>query len=189
MISEVQFKQSAQDLRCEVAAIKAVEKVESGGAGFLPDGKPVILFEPHIFWKELRAVGVNPETICGFDDILYPKWGTKPYGKVSQQHARLERAVTIHREAALKSCSWGKFQILGTNWKMCGCTSIQDFINKIYQGEDKHLELFVNYVKSAYLDDELRLKDWKGFARGYNGPLYYKNQYDIKLKKAYESFK
>ena len=28
-------------------------------------------------------------------------------------------------------------------------------------------------------------KDWKGFARGYNGPAYWKNMYDTKLKNAY----
>lgn len=190
MISEKQFRDSAKYLGVEVAAIKAVAQVESGGSGFLPTGEPVILFEPHIFWKQLREAGIDPtKHVCGNEDILYPVWGSKPYGKSSTQHARLVRATAIHRDAALKSCSWGKFQIMGFNWKMCGCFSLQDFINKIYRDEDTHLDLFTKYVKSAYLDDELRYKDWKGFARGYNGPAYYKNAYDTKLKKAYESYR
>jgi peptidoglycan hydrolase-like protein with peptidoglycan-binding domain len=40
----------ANDLGVEVAAIKAVYVIESRGKGFLPDGRPKILFEGHIFW-------------------------------------------------------------------------------------------------------------------------------------------
>jgi len=49
MISENQFSTSAKSLNVEVASIKAVAEVESSGDGFLADGKPKILFEPHIF--------------------------------------------------------------------------------------------------------------------------------------------
>jgi len=189
MITEKQFKQSAAALQVEPAVIKAVAKVESGGSGFLPDGKPVILFEPHVFWKELRKIDIDPTRYKGeYADILYPVWGTRPYGGSSKQYARLERAAKINREAALASASWGKFQIMGFNWRMCKCSSLQQFINAMYKSEDEHLRLFTNYILSANLDDELRNKDWKGFARGYNGPLYYKNSYDKKLAAAYKSF-
>lgn len=49
----------AQELGVEVAALKAVWKVETGGiSGFLPNYKPVILFEGHIFWQQLRVRGI-----------------------------------------------------------------------------------------------------------------------------------
>ena len=35
----------------------------------------------------------------------------------------------------------------------------------------------------------LQKKDWKAFARLYNGPAYAQNGYDEKLSKAYSSFK
>jgi hypothetical protein len=165
MITDQQYKDSADMIGCDVAAIKAVDKVESGGAGII-DGQPVILFEPHVFWKQLRILDIDPI----MSDICYPVWGTRPYPKgQTAQHERLDRAAKINREAALKSCSWGRFQIMGFNWGMCKCTSLQQFINAIFKSEDEHLRLFINYIKSAYLDDELRNKDWKGFARGYNG--------------------
>ncbi len=188
MLTLEDYQRAASRIGCEVAAIKAVDRVESNGGGFLSTGQPVILFEPHVFWKELRRRGIDPNKYASdpkYADILYPKWGTKPYGGSSKQHERLQRATEIDRNAALESASWGRYQILGQNYKMCMCPTLQDFINKIYSGEPGHLELFVNYVLSAHLDDELRAHDWAGFARSYNGPLYTRNAYDIKLKKAY----
>lgn len=185
-----QYRAAAKSIGCSVAAIIAVDTVESGGKGFLPDGKPTILFEPHIFWKELRSRGIDPNKHTkGNEDILYPVWGSKPYGKSSQQHVRLERAVKVHREAALESASWGRYQICGFNHKLVGSPTVQDFINRVYKGEAEHLNMFVQYIKSVRLDDELRNLDWRGFAASFNGPLYFKNSYDTKLKKAYEKAK
>lgn len=185
MITRQQYQNAALDLGCETAAIMAVAEVESKGSGFLADGKPMILFEPHIFWKELRKRGIKPVV----SDVCYSVWGTKPYGRYSEQHDKLEKAAAINREAALCSASWGRFQIMGFNWKACGCASLQEFINAMYKSEDEHLRLFVNYIQSQQLDDELKELDWAGFARGYNGPAYTKNKYDIKLAEAYTKFK
>jgi len=188
MITEQQYKDSAKQLNCEVAALKAVAEVESGGDGFLKDGQCKILFEPHVFWKELRKLGIDPSTFKGVEDILYPVWGSKPYGKVSAQHERLDRAILISRDAALKSASWGKFQILGLNYKLSGFGTVREFVEAMNKNEDEHLKAFVSFIKNTMLDDELRAKDWKGFARGYNGALYYKNNYDKKLAASYLKF-
>lgn len=190
MITEQQFAASAALLKIEVAAIKAVAEVESSGEGFLSDGKPKILFEPHIFWKQLRTKGIDPNLFMEENpDILYPTWKSGAYGPVSKQHDRLERASKINREAALLSASWGRFQIMGFNWKLCGSASLQDFINDMFKDEDSQLKCFTNYIKSTFLDDELRNHDWAGFARGYNGPQYVKNRYDVKLRTAFQKYK
>ncbi len=190
MITLKEYEQAAKIIGCDVAAIKAVEEVESKGDGFLSDNRPMILFEPHIFWKQLKKHGIDPKLhLSGNEDILYPVWGTKPYGKYSEQHGKLERAKQIHRDAALCSASWGKFQIMGFNWKACGCETLQEFINKMYRSESEHLNLFCNYIKSVSLDDELIEKDWAGFAAGYNGPQYRKNNYDGKLSMAYQTYR
>lgn len=192
MISEQAFSDNAAIIGCDVAAIKAVSQVESGGSGFLTTGEPTILFEPHIFWKQLRLLNIDPNKILfenpEYSDILYSVWGSKPYGKMSAQHARLAKAATINRDAALKSASWGKFQIMGFNYAACGCLTLQDFINEMFKSEDDHLACFTAYIKASHLDDELINLDWKGFARGYNGPSYTKNNYDRKLAIAYNSF-
>lgn len=186
MISEQDYIKAAKRIGCEIESIKAVDAIESRGSGFLTNGDPKILFEPHIFFKELKKkYGKDPK----ITDICYPVWGTKPYGSVSIQHKRLQEAIKIDRECALKSASWGRFQILGNNYKSCDCNNLQEFINKIYKSEADHLDLFVSFIINENLEDELIHKNWKGFAASYNGKFYYKNAYDKKLKEAYEKFK
>ena len=189
MISEQAYIDAANELNVDVATIKAVAEIESGGDGFISTGEPKILFEPHVFWKELRKRNINPNDFLPHNsDILYPTWGQRPYGKVSDQHKKLQRAVAINNEAALCAASWGKFQILGNNYKLAGFNLLQSFINAMYKDEDSQLRAFVNYIANTHLDDELRAKDWKGFSRGYNGALYYKNKYDTKLAAAYKKY-
>ncbi len=77
------------------------------------------------------------------------------------------------------------FQVMGYNYLSTGCWTLGEFVSAMYKGEDMQLNLFVSYIKNNHLDDELRFKDWKGFARQYNGKYYYKNNYDVKLKNAY----
>ena len=125
-ISEEDFLRAAKALDCDVAAIKAFAKVESRGTGFLPDGKPVILFERHIFHRLLKQKGLS----CDDTSICATKAGGYLGG--SKEHGRLEKAVKIDRDSALQSASWGMFQVMAFNWKLCGYTSLQDFINAAY---------------------------------------------------------
>jgi hypothetical protein len=70
----------------------------------------------------------------------------------------------------------------------CGYTNVGDFV-AAQNDEFTQLQSFCNYLKSTHLYVNLQNLDWKGFARGYNGPDYAKNQYDTKLAKAYSGFK
>src|SRR5215210_4075711 len=98
MISEEQYNAAAKKIGCEPAAIKAVDAVESSGSGML-NGRPVILFEPHIFWRELEACHINPTThLPVYAHLLYKHWGEKPYPKGQDaQYDRLRQASLIHR--------------------------------------------------------------------------------------------
>lgn len=178
-LTEQDYINAANKLGCEVAVIKAVSEVESNGGGFLPNGQPKILFEGHVFYRLTKGK-------FGVSNISYPKWISKYYNE--DQHKRLEKAVALDRNAALQSASWGRFQVMGENWKSLGYSSLQEFINAMYKDEGAHLDSFVRFVKTNKLDDELRRKDWVGFARGYNGSGYAKNNYHIKMKKSYEKY-
>ncbi len=184
-LTEQDYKDAADSIGCEVAAIKAVAFVESGGrSGFMTDGvTPKILFEGHWFHKLTKGVFTNSIN----KDISYPKWIKKYYNQ--DQHKRLQKAERLNRDAALKSASWGKFQIMGFNYKLAGFNSLQSFINAMYKSEREHLFAFVAFVKHRRLDDELINKDWQGFAFGYNGKEYAKNKYDEKMENAYNRFK
>lgn len=186
MITEQKYREVAKELGIEVAVIKAVAEVESRGNGFMTNGEPTILFEPHVFWRVLKAKGIDPNKYTkGNTDILYPKFKTGHYGKTSEQHGRLQRAVKIDRDSALMAASWGKFQVLGENYKSLGYKTIQEFINDAYRNEDSHLDMFVRYVKVNNLVRYLKTKDWESFSRGYNGKSYAVNKYPQKLKAAY----
>ena len=183
MLTQGDFEWAAKELGCEVSAIKAVDAVESKGEGFLPCGLPTILFEAHIFSKL-----TNHAYDKSHPKISSRKWNRKLYIGGKAEHQRLELAASLNRDAALQSCSWGRFQVMGFNWKLCGYSKLQAFINSMYRSERGHLEAFVGYVKGKKLDKHLRNKNWDAFAAGYNGEEYKQNKYDEKLQNAYTTF-
>ena len=74
---------------------------------------------------------------------------------------------------------------MGYHHESLGTPDVEDFCRGMCNSEDDHLSAFVRFVKLNKLDDEMRRRDWAGFARGYNGPAYLKNRYDTKLAAAY----
>jgi hypothetical protein len=54
--------------------------------------------------------------------------------------------------------------------------------------EENHLAMMVRFIKAKGLDDDLRRHDWAGFARGYNGAQYAKNNYDGRLAAAFKKW-
>jgi hypothetical protein len=176
----------ADDLKVEHAAFRAVIAVEAAGSGFDKAGRPKALFERHHFYKHLKdapGLQANAES----EGLAYPKWGTKPYPKGSDAvYAEIERACLIDEEAALLSTSWGLGQIMGSNFKMAGCPSVQAMVEEACESEAGQLRQMAAFIKSAGLQDELMTKNWAKFARGYNGPGYAQNAYDVKLAQAYE---
>lgn len=193
MISEQTYADSAKMIGCEIAVIKAVASIESQSGGFDEQGRLKILFEPYIFYKALRKAGYDIGRLtlpsANNSDILRSSWDATMYGKYSEQWGKLKKAIKIDEQIALESCSWGMFQIMGFNAKKAGYPSVHIMTNAYSLGENEQLRSFTEYILSTQLDDELRAKDFTSFARQYNGELYWKNQYDVKLLKAYNSFK
>lgn len=184
-ISERDYIDAAQELECEVSAIKAVADVESSGDAILPNGQPKILFEAHHFSRLTN----------GKYDITYPRLSSPTWNKAlyiggTGEHKRLQQATMLDRDAALQATSWGMFQIMGFNYKRCGYYQIQDFINVIYnQGELGQLKIFIRFIKSdPKLLSALQKKRWVLFAKYYNGAGYKANNYDVKLEQAYKRF-
>ncbi|QMU64760.1 MAG: DUF3380 domain-containing protein [Flavobacteriaceae bacterium] len=186
-LTETAIEEVALQLQIEVAAMKAVCEVESNGEGFLPDGRPKILFEGHIFWRELEKAGMNPEDyVVGNENVLYPSWVRDYYGE--DQYMRLNKAMNIQETAALASASWGMFQIMGFNYKACHFDTVTYYVMTQYISEDEHLKAFAGFIETNNLVRHLQNKDWAAFAYGYNGPGYAENQYDVKLAAAYEKY-
>src|SRR3984957_4166910 len=166
-LTAADFARAAKTLNVEIAAIRAVAEVEAAGAGFLPDGRPAILYEAHIFHKHTKGAHAAAKDRRGVS-LSSPRWNRSLYGATgAAQHNRYEDARALNRDAANKACSWGAFQILGENHKICGFETSQEFVDAMWTGASAHLDAFVNFIKANKLDGALRTKSWAAFARGY----------------------
>lgn len=187
------IKDLANRLGIEPALLKAVQLVEAAGRdGFLADGRPQILFEGHIMYKEFHKKFPDRDLdyLCErFSTVFYPKWDKSKYFGGLGEYKRLELAKEIDEECALKATSWGMFQIMGFNHNLCGCKDVFDFVHKMSESHEKQLELMYYFMNNSGCLKELKEKDWAGFAKKYNGPGYAQNAYDQKLRNAYENFK
>jgi hypothetical protein len=177
----------AQEFGLEAILIKTVYTVESNGNGFLKDGRPRILFEGHIFWKQLKDKGIPPEPhVKGNEDILYPKWTKQYYARnPADEYKRLEKAVRIDREAAYMSASWGLFQVMGMNYKAAAFASVDAYVAAQQESAYQQLRAFLHFIRNSKLLDLLKQQQWEAFAKHYNGPGYKENNYDVKLKNTY----
>ena len=189
-LTEQQIKDAAKNANIEYAALKAVIEIEARSSGFFSNGEPAILFERHVFWRQLGAIRwftMRLKIMVAHPRVCNPQSGG--YGLFSEQHDKLRIAVSYNRDAALQSASWGIGQVMAYHWKALGYPSLQQFINDMYHSEAKQLEAMIRYIKVNNLVDELQRHDWAGFARGYNGAGYKRNNYDEKLRQAYNKYK
>lgn len=188
-VSEEKIKQVAIDLKVQPEHIKAIYKVEARGVGFL-GGKPKILFEGHKFWHRLREHGVDPKKHRNDPNlygILYRKHTYKHYKGGLKEWGRLYKAIEINELAALESASWGLFQIMGFNYKRLGYSDVKKYVDDCYDSEDMHLEHLSRFIATDNrLVGALRRNDWAGFAKVYNGPLYWKHGYDKRLEREFK---
>jgi hypothetical protein len=96
------------------------------------------------------------------------------------------------------ACSWGKFQVLGENYRGLGFLTVQRSLEAACKSEREHLlKLFLPFAMTVRdgkyghgtLRNALIQKNWTDAAWLYNGPDYRKYDYDNQLKHAYEKIK
>lgn len=181
----VDYENAARELDCETAAVHAVADVESGGrTGFDAKKRPKILFEVARF---------RDNTGGRFDkshpDLSAPyKSKARKASYKKDQWVVIKAAFALDPEAALKSASWGMFQVLGSNFSMGGWTTVYAFVDDMFVSEAQHMRAFLGYCKEAGLVKYLKDHKWASFAAGYNGPDYASNAYDTKLAAAYDRY-
>jgi len=180
---------AAKELKCSVAAIRAVFRVESKEGGFDSDGRLIILFERHKFYQFTGGKFSTLTDICN----------KKPGGytnRNSSEWNRFEKASLCDPRAAVLSTSWGRPQIMGFNANLAGYLTPEDMVEDFVTGEPAQLGAFVRIVQAFDLDDELqrvsvaksklaRMQEWHRFARVYNGKNYEINKYPERLEAAF----
>ena len=213
-ITEALWERTANQLGCEVEVLKAFALVETQGDPYWrlnsENGAqiPNILYERHIFhintkgiydhdhadiswpigYVKQKHLGENnrhmPDRMVEKMDI-YPK----AYGI---SYLRLIAAYRLNKNAALRACSWGMFQILGDSFHDSGLTSVDEFVKRMCTSESAQIKLLAQFIihkNGGRLWTAIKVKNWKDIAYNYNGPSYTTNNYDILLHSAYEKIK
>lgn len=191
-ISDNTYHKMAQRLDVEVAVLKAFAAVESNGQGFFSDGRPAILFERHYMARMLEKRGLHLlKNIASqaLPDVVNSSPGGYQGGEA--EYERYNKASQLHPQAAIESCSWGLFQIMGSHYNRLGFNSPEDFKSAMFQGVNSHLEAVVRFIETdANLHQALRNRDFTTSARIYNGPNYDQHNppYDERLRQAYQRY-
>lgn len=181
----------AAEFKVQAAHLKAVTEVESNGKIFaLIDGerRPMILFEPHVFYRRLsgaaQAEAVKLKLAAERPSRkLYPKLQRDRWAQIEAGEALLKRHK-LPAGAARESASYGVGQVMGYHWKALGFTSLAQFLKTVSAGVEGQVDVMMRFIITNSLDDELRDGRWAAFARGYNGAGFRKNRYDTKLAEA-----
>ena len=182
-LTEDDFREVAERIGVEVAAIKAIVDIEAGPSheGFSAPGKPLINFDLTMFRRFATRRGVNLSQYSQSHSVVF----NSHRGSQIKANARLDAARSIDSDAAVEGTFWGMFQIGGFNWKKCGAESLDDFVMRMSRSERDQLDMFVEFVDNSGLLKYLKSKDWESFARGYNGPAYARRNYHTRMASAY----
>lgn len=182
-LTESDFKLVAEELDVEIATIKAVVEIEAGKAmkGFWAPGIPVINFDRTMYLKYRSKV----ENKIGAQGEKVPD-GLSGYAL--KEWTQLINARKTNAQGANMGTFWGMFQIGGFNYKLCGCQSVDEFVKRMAYSELEQLQLFAVFITNSGMVESLKKKDWRTFAKKYNGPSYAKRGYHTKMAKAYKKF-
>lgn len=188
----------AGELGCSVEALRAVLEVESRGEGIV-GGHPVIRLEVNHLWSlcsegERRLVDARfhvfgPEVWEGHtfrrvpEGALIPLHQPGPGGQAIEWEA-YSYAVKINPLAAIEATSWGLGQVMGEGWQELGFQSPNAFVAE-QMSEIGQLHTFHLFLQFHGLDVWLQRRDWRSFARVYNGAGKVE-QYARDLAEAYD---
>lgn len=177
---------AANELGVPVHHLLAVAEVESAGrvyARVAGRNEPLIRFEGHYFDKRIVPHRREAARKVG---LASPKvGGVKNPAKQEDRWKLVERAAALDKQAAFESVSWGLGQVMGAHWRKLGYGSVLALVDHARKGAGGQIELMARFIKAhPALKTALAKGAWKDFAKGYNGPGYAANAYDVKMAKA-----
>lgn len=179
----------AHEACLDSALLLAFRDVEAKSDGFLPDGRPVILFERHKFYSYIKKIGGKDAAIKLFNerpDICNPVSGGY-YGGL-KEYIKYSLASAINKEAASLSCSWGLFQIMGFNYDAAGYKDVDSYVSAMMASEALQLKAVISFIKhDPELVAAMQAKKFTRIAEIYNGAD--QHGYDNRLQASYQKYK
>lgn len=171
-ITSADIESLARSLGCHPADLEAIAEVESNGYGWFPDGRIKILFEKHKFYAylpEAKRANAVKAGLARKTWISPTKGGYKDQPDADSRYALLSRALKVDREAAFKSISIGRFQIMGFNHKLCGHQTAEQMFDAFCDSEAFQLSAFAGYLSNTNLVPAIQKRDFDRVEAGYNG--------------------
>lgn len=188
-ITASDWKTQAANIGCEVAVLKAIPMVETNHiGGFLRDSGtppvPTILYERKRFSTETKRKYDDTNADLSYSEASFdaakegnPKayaadLATRMYVNGLANYRRFINAYQLDKDAAVDSCSWGKFQIMGFNYANCGIKTRTQFLTAVFASEKSQFDLYVGFIQNdehGALKEAVIKKDWVKVARIYNG--------------------
>jgi hypothetical protein len=175
----------ARVLNIDPALAYAVLEVESGGSGFDANGRLLLRFETHLFGIYLNnptlfAKHFYHDPVKAWTDQKWRRaevqaWTVLHVGATREstqdgEWAAFEFAAAINRPAAIKACSLGSAQILGSNHAALGYATPEDMLADFQASSLNQLVGFFAYcTQKPGMQAALQQKDYNTIARLYNG--------------------
>jgi N-acetylmuramidase/Peptidase_C39 like family len=184
-ITEADIKAAADLIGVEPRAMKTVMMVEASGGGFLPSGKPKILFEA-LYFHEFTGGKYDQS----HPNISTPRWDPDQYKGGEAEWGRMEEAMKLDRSFAIQSASYGLGQVMGSHSQEMPSLGyvgqVERWLTDNQRSEGDQLKIMAKFIAdNPSMLAALRDKRWAAFAEKYNGEGYAQNQYDVKLAEAY----
>ncbi len=200
-LTELQIEELAKKYGLTYAIVRTVIEIESSGSGFI-DGKLKIQFEPRWFEKlmskaTLKRINLAIERCKNKawseeDKAIYNNWKLSTENKVSIQATEqdaFKAAFSLDQKACYLSTSYGLGQIMGFNFKRAGYISVTDMVHAFNESEYNQLKGMLEFINTdPGMFQALKNKNWREFAKRYNGPAYEKFSYHKKLEESYNQF-
>ncbi|MCC6192786.1 MAG: DUF3380 domain-containing protein [Anaerolineales bacterium] len=175
----------AAELHIDPGVAVAVLAIESGGRGFAADGRMIIRFENHLFYRQWgldnaevfrRHFSFNPEK-----NWLEHRWRpftNQPFrdfhGSQDGEWQVFSFARSLDDTAAKLSISMGGPQIVGFNYATLGYESVHQMFDAFTADERNQVIGFFDFVQGPSSDSRrvlaLQAGDFTTFASMYNGP-------------------